>query len=110
MNDSSTNYILELDSQRQIFRLSAEVFRGPVEQPQAVALFLSMRLNQRPTISLQKNKVVLLCEEIPFSWGPQPTLREQFYRFVRRARQCRHLFGRLAQAEHRRNADELTST
>jgi hypothetical protein len=107
MNDCSSHFFLEIDSQRQIFRMSAPVFQGTARLPQSVAHFLSKPISDRPTLSLEKNKVVMLTEEIPFSWGPQPTLRQQFYRFTRRARQCRHLFSRLAQSEHLRNTDVL---
>lgn len=104
---SFSNYFLEIDTQKQIFRLSTQVFQGRAELPQSVARLLSTRISQRATLSLEKNKIIMFCEEIPFSWGPQPTMRQQFYSFVRRARQCRHLFGRLAQFEHRRNADSI---
>ena len=108
MNDSATHYILEFDSQKKIFRLTAPVFQGSALLPQSVALFLATRFSGRPTLSMEKNKVVMICEEISTSWGPQPTLRQQFYQFMSRARQCRHLFGRLAQLEHRSNVDALT--
>ena len=89
--------------------MTAPVFQGAAHLPQSVAHLLSTSISQRATLSLEKNKIVVICEEIPFSWGPQPTLRQQFYRFARRTRQCRHLFGRLAQCEHRRNAEVLFS-
>ena len=108
MNDSSTNYILEFDSQKQIFRLSAPVFQGSADLPKSVARFFANHFQQGSAISLEKNKIVMIREEIPFSRGPQTTMREQFYRFARRARRCRHLFGRLAQIEHRDNADALS--
>jgi len=107
MNSAPTNYIFQVDPQKQIFRMSAPVFQGFAGLPQSVALFLATRFSQRTSLTLDKNKVVVFSEEIPFSWGPQPTFRQQFYRFVQRARRCRHLFGRLAQIEHRRNADAL---
>jgi len=107
MNESPTNYFIEVDSQKQIFRLSAPVFQGSASLPQSVALFFATHFQQGTTLSLDKNKVVMFIEETPISWGPQPSLREQFYRFTRRARQCRRLFGHLAQIEHRRNVDDL---
>ena len=110
MNDSDTHYFLELDSQKKIFRLTAPVFQGSSLLPQSVALFFATQFSEKNALSMEKNNVVMLCEEIPVSWGPQPTLRQQFYRFTNRARQCRHLFGRLAQFEHRDNVEILTSS
>ena len=89
--------------------MSAPAYQGTAASPEAVARVLADRANLSSSLVLEKGKAVMFCEEIPFSWGPQPTLRQQFYRFVRRANQCRSLFGRLANWEHRKNVEDLFS-
>ncbi len=61
---------------------------------------------QKSSLVIENEKVVL-CDELPFSWGLQPTLREQFYRFIRRAEKCRHLLASIAHIEQRRDVDSI---
>jgi hypothetical protein len=106
-SSGSCNYFIDVDLQKQIFRMSTQVFRGSATLPKSIAEYFAALSTQRAALALDKQKVVILTEEIPFAWGPQPTLRQQFYRFLRRAQQCRHLLGRLAHIERRSDVEDM---
>lgn len=90
MSDPQSHIHIEVDRSKKIFRLSAPVFSGEETAPKAIAkFFASLPSQSASTLSLTEDNVVL-HEELPFCWGPQPTMRQQFYRFLRRAQQCRH--------------------
>lgn len=106
MSDLPVKYLIDVDLRKQTFRLSAPVFQGNTILPQAAARLLATLPNQGTNLQLDKNKVMII-EELPFVWGPQPTLRQRFYDFIRRAQRCRHLFKRLAHIEHRQNVEDI---
>ena len=105
--NTAANYFLELDSKRQIFRMFAPVYQGPSQLPRAAVRSVSMLNCPRAKLKLEQNQTVVLSEEIPFSWGPQPSMRQQYHSFMRRVRRYRYLFDSLAQMEHRSNADSI---
>jgi hypothetical protein len=107
MDCSPTKYFLEIDTQKQSFRLSTPVFRGSSSLPQMAARFFMANASRRTSIAIEKGTIVMLREEIPCSWGPQPSLREKFYGFLRRAQRCRHLFKRIKHLEQLRDVDSI---
>jgi hypothetical protein len=50
---------------------------------------------------------VMLSEDLPFVWGPQPTLRQQVYRFMRRAQKCRHILSRIEQMQQLHDVQDI---
>jgi hypothetical protein len=96
MGYSAGKYLFEIDFQKRIFRLSTPVFSG--DQAQAFVRFFSNLSSTKTTLLLEKNSVIF-CKELPFVWGPQPTLRQQVYAFLRYAKKCRHHLSRLAYFE-----------
>jgi len=91
MSDACPSISVEIDWHKQIFRLSAPVFSGDSSASRAVAqFFASLQSECSRSFSLQEDKQILLQEEIPFSWGPQPTMREQVYRFLSHVKRCHH--------------------
>jgi len=102
MARSSTKYFLEVDSQKRSFRFSSPVFSGK----EALPILVSRYFAQMSSLVIENEKVVL-CEELPFSWGSQPTLRQQFYRMIRRANMCRHLLKGIAHIEQKNDIDSI---
>jgi hypothetical protein len=85
--------------------MSAPVYQGPLQLPLAAVRSVAILNSSRANLGLEKNQTVVLSEEISFSWGPQPTMRQQYHSFMRRVRRYRYLFECLAQIEHRSNAE-----
>lgn len=105
---SNTNHIsIEVDLQKQIFRLSSIVFESKTPFSRAIAKYFETIAQDKAKLFLKNEKSVVISEEIPFAWGYQPTLRHHFYRFMKNAKKCRHLFKSIAHWEQRRDVDEI---
>lgn len=108
MSDDNLPISIEIDRQKKIFLLSAPVFSGDAALPKAIANYF-ISLPNRAASALAVNEVdqIFFEEELPFSWGSQPTLRQQFYHFLRRAQRCRHHLRSVAHNEMLGDAQSL---
>jgi hypothetical protein len=105
------HYTLEVDSNTKNFRWSTPVYNGKDTLPRAAGSFLSTMCVQKSSgeerrvtqLVLEKNKV-LLREDIHFLQGPQSTMRQRFYHFLRRAERCRELLRTISMIEKVRDA------
>ena len=107
MESIQPNIHLEIDRQNKIFRLSASVFSGEASLPKSVAKFFTTLPQGSAFLSLENETDILFQEEFSFSRGHQTTMRQQFYEFLRRANQCRHLLSCVEQLERVRDANSL---
>lgn len=93
---------MEIDKAKKNFRLSAPIFSDDADLPKAIAAyFASLPVNATTTLAVNEESQILFEQQLPCHWGPQPTLREQLYRFLRRARRCQHLLRSAANDERR---------
>jgi hypothetical protein len=88
---------IQVDSKRKKFYFSAPIYEGTASLPHIVANFLFAQLQQPNCHCFEKKSSITMGEEISFSWGSQPTTRQQLYYFIRRLCLCRHHFSMLAQ-------------
>ncbi len=86
---SGKPFTISIEIAKKTFRLSAPVFSGDAAAPKAIANYFASLPDRKATLSIQEDQI-LLEETLPCSSGPQPTLRQQVYDFLRRARRCHH--------------------
>ncbi len=104
MESDQSNIHLEIDQQNKIFRMSTPVFSGSSEFPKSVAKFFTCLPQGSAYLSLKNEDGILFQEEFPFSGG---SMRQEFYQFLQKARQCRHLLDCVEQLERLRDANSL---
>lgn len=86
---SGKPFTISIDPLKKTFRLSTPVFTGSAAAPKAIAHYFASLPSRKATLSIQEDQI-FLEETLPTSWGPQPTLRQQVYDFLRRAQRCHH--------------------
>ena len=94
------NVSIRTDHKTKSFHLSAPVYLGTAQLPQSIAQFFN-------SLSQEKNRGISLQGKIPFSWGYQPTLRQRFYEFARKAKEHRKFFKYIEICERLRNIDSI---
>ena len=99
MNKNKPACFINVDKQNKVFRLSTPVFNEneAVRWPKWAVQFFS---SKKPQTFYLNGHSIFFREEIPFNWGPQPTLRHQIYRFMQRAAQAKKKLSDIARQEH----------
>jgi hypothetical protein len=95
---------VDFDLNKKNFRLSIPIFNSHNPLPEAVKKYVEARKSHtfKPhvtTYQLEGDKKVQLIQEIPFSWGFQPTLRGQVDAFLTLAKQCHRVLAEMALEE-----------
>jgi hypothetical protein len=105
VSDMNDHYRIKADTQRQIFLMTSVVFKGFSKIPLAAVNFFSNQRFTNCSFEIGEEGEVRLCQKEPFSWDFQPTMRQQFYRFLHKTRRIRFLLEKLAQIERRQIID-----
>lgn len=90
MSEKPFSISIEIDRPKKNFRLSAPVFSGEASAPKAIAAAASSLPGRTASLLVKEDNQIFFEEELPSSWGPQPTFRHKVYEFLRRAQRCRH--------------------
>ena len=101
---------IDFDRTKQIFLLSAPIFRAGKEIPSSILAYVDARKEKtfkpyKTSFSLDENLDVQLTQEVPFQWGFQPTSRKLVLEFLQLAKKCRQMLSEIAAEERVQKKD-----
>ena len=101
---SKSQIKIDFDRTKQIFLLSAPIYRSDAQIPSSVLSYVDARKEKtfqpyKTSFCLDENLDVRLVQEVPFQWGFQPTTRQLVLQFLHLAKKCHEMLMEIAAEE-----------
>jgi hypothetical protein len=105
---------IDFDLDKRIFFLSIPIYLAKNVLPRSVRKYVEVRKDRsfKPhatSFQIEKEKKVLLVQEIPFKWGFDPGSRREIVDFLQLAKRCHRMLYEIAIEEKYQEALQLDS-
>jgi hypothetical protein len=105
---------IDFDLDKRIFSLSIPIFLAKTALPRSIQKYVEARLGRcfKPHATffqIEKERRVLLVQEIPFKWGFDPGTRQEILDFLQLAKRCHRMLYEIALEEKYKEALHLDS-